>query len=314
MNIKKIVIGIIIISSLWIGNLLYFYSYELDEPMFFKHYYELSFYDDLSFRIYYLVSNNDDVELSSVKIPELSDMNIYVENHRHNKYKYYTLKTAYIKFKNADMKKERTKNRVSFTDLTVNFTNGDSKEVNIGQIIINKNKTSLKEDNPFEFDSCGSSNNNKGYRMLSVSEHVIINDIKYDLKDKLDGFLNIYINSNREDLSKLVEYNKKLSNSNDEEIDLHRKANNEMFDIDGVDISNVDFPIELDENDHIKINYQFISEDKDDIRYYNYYEISARIIAEKENGDEFIRDCMMHYTPHLDDSDIKRLVKKRRDK
>ncbi len=330
MNIKKIIIGVSFICLLWIANLLYFQFQQLDEPMFLEHYYELSAYDDIDIPIYYLVNNNEDIEISFIQIPQLGDIDIYVENYKQNKYKYHTLKTSFIKLKGEEYKNAIAKEGFKITDLIVSFSNGDTKIVNIGQIFIYKNKPCLKGDNPFKFVSCGSSNNNKGYRTLSLRTPVTVADFEYILDKKLDGFLRVYIDANNDDLSKVIKQSKELENmeveqksrSNEivveknikEEMDLQREVINMMFNVDGVEVNNIDFPLKLDKNDYLKINYEFMSEDDDDIRYYNYYKVYARIMAEKDNGDKVIRDCKMHYTPHFSDSDIKRLVKERRKK
>lgn len=290
MSKKRIIVGLSVVCLLWIGNMFYFYSQQLDEPMFLKQYYELSSNDDVEFSISYLVNNKDNEKLLYIQIPQLSDINIYVENCENNKYTYHTLKETIVKINREDLEKVLNSDEFRFTDVIAYFNNGYEKRVNIGEIIIYDKESYNRNDSPFEFCSSGSSSNYTGYITVNVKETVILEGLRYNLEEKLDGFLYVYIRTNKQTISKFNDRSKQLS---------YIKEQSNL----------TNYPLNLIANEEIDINYQFLSEDIEDNRYYNYYDICGRLLVKKVSGNQYIKEYTMYYRPNFDNSDIRKIIK-----
>lgn len=308
MDKKKLFIILIIISISWIGNLIYYYSQQLSEPLFLNHYYELTLDTDTSFDIYYLINKSQDIDLRWAEIPGIEDAQFDLLEHDVKTFNHHMLKRGLFKINiNVFKEMELEEDKYVFNEIIAHFSNGETKRVDIGKVIIHKEDYKNVE-SPIKGKSCGSSSTNKQYRLFEAEEPLRIMGFDYDLKEYLDGFLYISLDYPQSRTNKLAEFEGKGENQSTK----YKEDVEDLFSIDGVELREDLFPIKLNKGEDIIINNRFYSKNNEDERLYNYYQIYARLRIETENDEVYTRDCEMHYNPYFDNSDIVTIIKERR--
>ncbi|WP_432664052.1 hypothetical protein R9X47_26420 [Wukongibacter baidiensis] len=308
MDKKKIFIILILISISWIGNLIYYYSQQLSEPLFLNHYYEMTLDNDTSFDIYYLINKNKDIDLRWAEIPGIEDVKFELLEYDVETFNHQMLKRGRFKINiNAFKEVKLEEDKYIFNEIIAHFSNDEVKRVDIGKVIIYKEDSNNIE-SPIIGRSSGSSSTNRQYRLFEANKPLTIMGFDYDLKKYLDGFLYIFLDYPQSRSNKLTEVENKEKNDSTK----YKGDVEDLFSVDGVELRQELFPIKLNKEENIIINNRFYSKDNEDERRYNYYQIYARLRVETEDGEEYIRDCEMHYNPYFDNSDIVSIIKERR--
>lgn len=191
MNQKKVGLGLVVLILLWVGNIVYFQRYQLEEPMFMKHYYSLqNIGNKLEFDLYYLVNHSEDVGVSRVHIPALGLDAYPAWDHERSRLQYQKVRSVHLEWDVTNLRS--LDQQVKVTELEVEFTDGSSQHVNIGEIMFNR----VKADHPYlHSQSTGSSSDHTGFSLFREKELLKPVGLK-NLPPHLDtGVLTFQLNS-----------------------------------------------------------------------------------------------------------------------
>lgn len=302
MNKKVFIIGVSIILFLFIGNIIYFNKYRLNKPIFMNHYYEISMYDDdVNFNLYYLVNNDETLDVNYIEIPEFDDFSVGVNNSSivQERYTYHKLKAISIRIEKEALDDIlKNKDKLIFDKIIAHLRNGNIEETNIGQVCIYKINNKLNPDEYLDFQMAGASNQGNQVTTFQVKKPFQLKNIDFNLKNNLEGFLDIY-----------------LSKSSSSEVELKNRHSdissegNDIFSTNGNKLQDMKFPLKFKKGDHIKIINKFNKKKK---LAENYYILTPKLIMENEEGIKLVKKIHMHSNPYFDNSDIKKYVDERR--
>jgi len=166
MNTVKVGLSLVVLLLLWIGNIFYFQRYQLEEPLFMKHYYSIqNIGNKLEFDLFYLVNKREDVGVNRVRIPAL-DLEAYPAwDHERSRLKYHTVKSARLEWDETSL--ATLDHQAKVTEIEVEFTNGTRQRVDIGEIILNR----VNMDQPYlHSQSTGSSSDHTGFSLFREKE------------------------------------------------------------------------------------------------------------------------------------------------
>lgn len=166
MNRVKVGLGLAVLLLLWIGNIFYFQRYQLDQPLFMKHYYSIqNVGNELALDLYYLVNQREDVGVTRVHIPALGLEAYPTWDHERSRLKYQNVKSARLEWDETSL--SSLDHQAKVTEIEVEFTNGTHQRVDIGEIIINR----VEVDHPYILSqSTGSSSDHTGFSFFREKE------------------------------------------------------------------------------------------------------------------------------------------------
>lgn len=133
MNRTKIVVGLILLVLLWAGNIYFFERNQLNEPLFLKHYYDLTLTGDhLQFDLYYLVNRQDDAKTATLR---MEDNSFFFQTTEDVKYRgqYWTLKHITVHL-SKDQIRQTASDRIIIQNIRVQFPRQQEKKIQIGEI------------------------------------------------------------------------------------------------------------------------------------------------------------------------------------
>lgn len=309
MGRKRVIIVLIIIASIWVGNISYYLSQQIDEPIFMKHYYEERVSGEYNIKLLYLVNKNRDIDVSWIEIPGISNSRFNINEFPRQRFNHQDLNQITITISEKDLEVPLGTEEFIIDEVVVYYTNGKNKKVNIGEIRINKYEH--KNDKLITWNSSGSSSNNTGYSMLNINRDMKIIDINTPLLNRLKEFFQVYIDEDQNKLSNLSEKQKRMEEGKEDSAYSHRENNDMFFNLDGIVLDDIKFPLKLNKGDKLKLNYSF-SPKNDNDRSYNYYILNMTITGETSEGIKFNENIRMDYEPYFSNSDIRKIVKERR--
>lgn len=166
MNQVKVGLSLMVLVLLWVGNIFYFQRYQLDEPLFMKHYYSIqNIGNELSFDLYYLVNHSEDVGVSRVHIPALGIDAYPAWDNERSRLQYHKVKSARLEWDELTL--ASLDDHAKVTEIEVEFTNGIRQLVDIGEIVIHR----VKADHPYlHSQSSGSSSDHTGFSIFREKE------------------------------------------------------------------------------------------------------------------------------------------------
>lgn len=69
MNRNRVFAGLVVLALLWAGNVFYFEKHKLKEPIFLKHYYDLTLYgNELNLELFYFTNVQDNVKNLQIQL------------------------------------------------------------------------------------------------------------------------------------------------------------------------------------------------------------------------------------------------------
>lgn len=289
---KFVIIGITALIILWAGNIIYYNSQILPEPIFIKQYSDVSYYNNTFLRFNYILNKGEDNKISTVKIPGI-EKNFYISDYDYNTFSNYKVKGFTIELQKEDIECI-VKNGGVIDKLQVYFTDGTIKEIHIGRIKLYSLSNRLHILNNF---SSGSGGRNVQFRFFKAYEDIEITGIDFSELYSLNKNYIIYINTSQEELKKYSSESPTIVTNNMKE----------LFNMKGTKINSVTFPVKLKKGELMNV-ITTINNDASPI--IDFYDIRGIIKFKRDNGDVMYEDCFITYNPDFDNK-IVRLLRER---
>lgn len=229
-----IIIGLISIS--FILNTIYAESKQLSEPIFLEHYIEV---EANEYPTFYYITNSDDpttvsyVEMAGITTHVIQDNVFYDLNDsgpsilNNQTFNHYAVRSFQLVIDSFYLQEEFKNGKISFDELTIYFNDGTEFITPIGQVVINEN-----DNNSNFLDSYATTNStNAGLTYSYRAEtNLTIENINMTFEELFKDEVMILLNIDPE-----------IQNRNPDEFK-------------GEDISNIDFPVSIAENQLIQLH------------------------------------------------------------
>ncbi len=298
-------IGILIIVVSSIINITYLSNLRLDEPVFFKHYYEmlLSKNNNGIIDFYYLTNADDNKRIVEIYFPYINgNKDFIVRNSIDMNYKYYNVKKFEVIMPlNLDTYSQLGE-ELNLRDAVVYFSNGNSIKADLGKIIIKKDDNNKK--NYLDNVMTSASSNNTSKCIFKVKEPIIINSITTNLLDETKGQIKMKIVADDSNDIELIE---DLHGNNPEkhELELNKKNKEE---VESIVFEDIKLPIPV--KSMLNVYTEFNINEKD--KQFNFYRVLLTINYETMNGEKGIKRLLnVNYNPFFTDENIRNFLKVR---
>lgn len=204
--LNKCIIIIITTLVLCIGTLFYF---KLDQPIFLKAYRDISLplydsvsYGDMEFHLRYLTNVNDTNMVSHIEFPEVPALRVYAIERGSSFFDQfntprqipgqqigiYSIRTIYIQMSAHDI--PVTDEEMTITKAVVHFNNGESMDVDIGQLVLYGDRQS---NDHFKFKSGNSDSNHYRSTLMEVTKDVLISKLENPLLEEVKEYVDILV-------------------------------------------------------------------------------------------------------------------------
>lgn len=278
-------VALSLIGISWMLNSIYAYSKQLDEPIFLDHYIDAEYQDDFYMTFYYLTNKNNSSVVSSVSTGKLigypEDSYFFDEQVQNNQvFNHHVLRSTNVRF-NFDPT-THTEN-YSFTEIDVSFSDGNRITVPIGIVTI---RPRVIEESPLE--QVSSSGDSYHYRAL---EPLTIEMIKSSFQDVLQDNFFIKINSSS---------TPSIPERTDEKF-----LDHEWSRLPGLDLQNIQFPLNLKKSKRISVYSQFAADFKAVL------DVNIYISGTTESGKPFSTVGGLIVRPYLEQKDINKIIKEK---
>ncbi len=155
MERKKIMLGLVLLATVWLGNIGYWYSHQLKEPLFVEQYYHLPAGEQSYLELMYLANHNSPL-VAWITIPQYPHIHFYIEQqYIMHSYPHHQMWRLEARFYGAPELIEQEGEDIRVRQLEIMYRDGRKQLVDVGEIIIT---TPLEqhEDRGFMFMSGGS--------------------------------------------------------------------------------------------------------------------------------------------------------------
>ncbi len=186
-HLALLIIAVIIL--VWVGNLIFFYSQQLAQPIFFRHYYALNVYNDVNFSLYYLANRSLDKEISYIEIPGL-EISPRQEVYKENEYSHHLLKQINVTVERGELEKQLAQGDFKFNEIIAHLSSGETITLPVGEI----NFQWIDTKSPLSNQVVKSSTSNEGYTLWRAESAVKVKAMTYRFKELLGDHLEITLN------------------------------------------------------------------------------------------------------------------------
>ncbi|MBX0356095.1 hypothetical protein [Halobacillus sp. Nhm2S1] len=293
---KTFLISLLIVAISWGGNLWFYQSKQLEEPVFLEH-----FYGGIGmFELYYLTNRDDPARVMSVEFSDGTTLHAksdyYAFQNENPAYgpdiqsrsSHYLLKS--VVFDEQKMRELSVDHRGR---ATIHFNNGETTVADIGKVTSSEHR---EGNGIFRQQSSSSSSNGRSFRSYTVVEDLKIEsmtspfpEVDEDLKKKL--YTPSIGTTGTPDGGGPRTHNKEL--------------NEEWSRVAGAPLEEVQFPIEMKRGDGIRLTMQ---EKPDAIRAYSY---EIEMTGTTENGYPFTQPFYVTNDPQLTPEQMELLIERR---
>ncbi len=184
---KWLLLGLLLIAASWIGNLLYYQSMQLKEPVFLRHYSELDAAAHEFVTLLYLENNHAKKKVTNIIIEEMPQLRF--DMHEWRRYTHQTLMRATAEF-DPEYVRDKQKDRITVRELTVLYSDGTSKTVPIGELAFDFHERSRV----LSSLSSGSSSSGSGFITARAEQELALLAIDCSFQDKMAPLLEISLN------------------------------------------------------------------------------------------------------------------------
>ncbi|GMQ56696.1 hypothetical protein AN1V17_10900 [Vallitalea sediminicola] len=303
-NKKKIlIIGVIVCLVGLILNVINIQVHKIDEPIVLEHYLEVSLQDEFDLRIQYITNRRDNIKMNSIYFPKY-DLIFYDRNFQDtNSLKYYNRNTAVFYTRlNEDQQKEYEKmDYIILEDAVITYNNGLEQKVDIGKIIVNKNK-----ERDLHNAMSSSSNTGLSKTMYKLDNNITINDITSKFYEETRDFVKMSLLTNDELDNTLLNISEETDD--DKIMEIEENYNNNQKDIECYPVDELQLPFEAYNTLSVNTNFEMLENDCK----YNVYDIRYTLHFSDENGNEGSQSLYnIRYSPYITDKSVRELVNKR---
>lgn len=195
-NKKIITIGAVTLLLCWIGNIIYYNSKVLNEPLFLKHYYEIP-KEVYGFNLYYVQNINSTDKIVRIGFPELGeDLVAFSESDSNLDNRYYVVKSVQINIANTELGGEKYNNKL-ITRADIQFSSGKQIKVNLGKIYINCNQS---DNSSMESKGIYFNGDNTASFSFNINKDIKVTEISSEFFKNLNNL--VQFSSNKKVLSK----------------------------------------------------------------------------------------------------------------
>ncbi|XEC94457.1 hypothetical protein AB6A23_24595 [Paenibacillus tarimensis] len=171
------VVMLLILGS-WAGNIWYYLSMQLAEPLFLHH--NITIGGDWGERIEltFLENNNADYKVTGLQIEQLPQLRF--EFYESRKHIHHTEMKAYAELR-ADEVQQHSKEPITINEVTVYYNQGQPKKVPIGEIHVVWNS----EEGLVDFISGSSSSSGEGSYVVNLTKQATLEKVDFTFSEKL---------------------------------------------------------------------------------------------------------------------------------
>lgn len=179
------VILLLILGS-WGGNLWYYRSMQLEEPLFLKSYVSMNAEQGRSLELVYLENKHDSKKVTGVQIDELPQLRFNLSIWKDGTYQTVMKAYAGLNFQGPD---SPIKTPVTIKEATVFYSEGPPRKVPIGEIrILPDSDVEL-----VNFYSSMASSDRTGYNYGTMMKPAVLERIDFTYSDRLKPYLHLYL-------------------------------------------------------------------------------------------------------------------------
>lgn len=296
MHGKKLMIAIVAVTLFFIGNILYFQSHQLKEPVILPHYVDLQLNQDGygMMDLYYVT--NQEQEIWNVIIPGIEYVKVEFET-VHQNLPHYFLKKASLQLQAQNITEE-----LIISDVEVQFSGSNLAQLyQIGEIRIRPSTNSEKEHNVRMLAS-GSSNNQMSFFLFEMMEPLQLVNVNFPFQGMLKDNFRMFFDFDSEDLTELHEKGRILK-------DDHDFVHERLWEKSGVEYPNIPFPVPFEANDVLLINHEFLFPNDSDLGK-AIFNFELEFLFEDEKGEEVTAKSYIDYLPYFTNREIKDFIEK----
>ena len=300
-------IGLIVAS--WIFNYSYYEAKQLDNPVFFDHFYEKLSEEEIRLTFYYLTNKSNSHRVTSVSVDGITTYPApagvgftmfdsgqpQVQYER--QFRYYYLKAVTVILR-ADQIPAEPEESWSFDQVQISYEDGTEAAVDIGEVVIyprSQSEETLKTEG-------GASG--RGHRMesrLRATEALTITDMDIPFPDVIGDDMMIKVDADQERMSELIQSTGGMFTP-----DSYRDGLDQPWeDVPGT-LANEDlWPVSLREGDWLRLLLKFDPEQQ------AYWQFGIKLRGETEAGEQFIRPVLINDQPALTEENIAEIIKEK---
>lgn len=291
------IIAILLVTCSWIGNVWYYEANQLGRTAFLEHHVETREGDGQIFDLYYVEDKRADVTLRSIRIDGYPDL-IVTFNPQYAEYQRQYLGKMTVNLNKPSTQKEAREEPsaepVLVQEITADYTDGTSEQVDIGEIYIWPTMYHRSTQNPISWTSSGSSSNNTGYSSAVVKRSVELTAFSSKLMDIVEAG-DLQINA---DISGQVPGRSYQTPPSEAQIELR-----------GDPIEEISLPLMINQGGSIRISHQFNLHGSE--KSMKVYQFMLRTTFE-EGGHQWFEDTIIPSQFWPMDKEITEFVRKGR--
>ncbi|MGM0884574.1 MAG: hypothetical protein ACQEXQ_26490 [Bacillota bacterium] len=171
------VVLLLIVGS-WAGNVWYYQSMQLAEPLFLKHYITVNGNQGEIIDLTFLENKNEAKKVTGIQIEEIPELRFQI--HEKNSYTHQVEMMASAEWI-PNESQPQSKEPFTIREVTVYYNEGQPQKVPIGEINVEWPKVS----GLLDFRSGGGSSNGSGSYKVNLTKSVTLEKIDYSYSDKL---------------------------------------------------------------------------------------------------------------------------------
>lgn len=305
MRERTLLIGITIIILSWIGNVLYFQSKQLTQPIFLDHYYETYMQDGQFLEFFYLSNKYEPLEVSRVVVDNVALYptdsgywgmhQAFTSAYIVNEYMHHNLMSVTLQLPSEGLPIIKGSNDVwSFNQLEVTFTNGQTIVADIGKVAIYGKYPDTGE---FDFRYSSGSTDHSHEQVSNATESLQVDSIQIPFAEDIAQHVSLKVGFYSKKFNELQEKEKSnhVSTVVVEDYDLQLNE-------DGFAWNEKIFPLQLEKNEWIKISSFFNSNRRE------YFQFNIKIQSTNTNGKPFEYWIPVTDYPYLTQQDVNELI------
>ncbi|CAM4188290.1 hypothetical protein PATA110616_00015 [Paenibacillus tarimensis] len=180
---KKYILPIflLIVTASWAGNIWYYYSMQLDKPVFLKHYITLNGNQDDWIELSFLENRRIGKKVTGIELEKLPQLRFEIHP-PNNDFKYQVMRKAYG-FWNGEENPPMEKEPLIITEATVYYSEGPPEKVPIGEIHVMWERS----EGLLESISSGGSSEGTGQYTVIAEEAITLEQVDYSFSDRLNS-------------------------------------------------------------------------------------------------------------------------------
>ena len=187
---KRIVLwtaALLLIAGSWGGNVWYYNSMQLSEPMFLPHYIAADVRSG-SIDLMYLENRSDAGEVTAIRIDELPGLRF--EHYEYTRYSHQVAMKAMANWNPDTLGVDAAQLPITVTEATIYYRNKEPRKVPIGEIRIFEGENS----GVFEGVSAGGSSDGTGSYSVRLKEPITLEKVDYTFSERLADAFRLELN------------------------------------------------------------------------------------------------------------------------